>query len=43
MVLEVAIASGASHIITFNRKDLEPASQFDIIVVTPSQFLALLT
>lgn len=43
MVLEVAIASGASHIITFNRKDLEPASQFGIIVVTPSQFLALLT
>jgi len=43
MVLEVAIASGATHIITFNRKDLEPASQFGINVVTPSQFLARLT
>jgi predicted nucleic acid-binding protein len=39
MVLEVAIASGSSHIITFNQRDLEPATQFGIIVVTPSQFL----
>jgi hypothetical protein len=29
--------------ITFNRKDFEPASQFGIVGVTPSQFLALLT
>lgn len=42
MVLELAIASGASHIVTFNRKDLAPASRFSISVVTPSHFLSLL-
>lgn len=42
MVLEVAIASGASHIVTFNQRDLRPASQFGISVTTPSQFLSLI-
>lgn len=42
MVLELAVASGASHIVTFNLKDLLPASQFGISVVTPSSFLQLL-
>ncbi len=42
MVLELAVASGASHIVTFNIKDLLPASQFGISVVTPSNFLQLL-
>ena len=39
MVLEVAIAAGVSHIITFNKKDLKPASEFGIAVVQPSEFL----
>ena len=42
MVLEVAVASGASHIITFNKKDLKPASEFGISVVQPSEFLPLI-
>lgn len=42
MVLEVAVAAGASHIITFNKKDLKPASEFGISVVPPSEFLPLI-
>ena len=42
MVLEVAIAAGVSHIITFNKKDLKPASEFGIAVVHPSEFLPLI-
>jgi predicted nucleic acid-binding protein len=43
MVLELAIASGASHIVTFNYKDLHPAVQFGIAVVNPSQFIQLIS
>lgn len=42
MVLELAIASGASHIVTFNRRDLRLASQFGIVVLPPSDFIRLL-
>lgn len=42
MLLEVAVASGATHIVTFNRKDLQPASQFGIVVLPPSEFIRLL-
>lgn len=42
MVLEVAIASGSSHIVTFNHKDLHPAKNFGIAVVKPSEFIQLL-
>ncbi|MFM8984069.1 MAG: putative toxin-antitoxin system toxin component, PIN family [Spartobacteria bacterium] len=42
MVLEVAVAAGVSHIITFNHKHLKQASEFGIAVVTPSEFLNLL-
>jgi putative PIN family toxin of toxin-antitoxin system len=42
MVLELGIAAGASHIVTFNRRDFRPASEFGISVVAPSDFLALL-
>ncbi|GDY21736.1 PIN domain-containing protein [Verrucomicrobiota bacterium] len=42
MVLEVAIASGSSHIVTFNRKDLRLASQFGIVVLPPAEFIRLL-
>jgi len=41
-VLEVAIASGATHIVTFNRKDLRLASQFGITVSSPADFIRLL-
>lgn len=42
MVLELAIASGSSHIVSFNRKDFQPASEFGVAVVLPSEFLPLL-
>ena len=42
MVLEVAIASGATHIVTFNRKDLRLAAQFGITVLPPADFIRLL-
>lgn len=42
MVLEVAVAAGATHIITFNHRHLKQASEFGIAVVTPSEFLKLL-
>lgn len=42
MVLEVAIASGATHIVTFNHKDLRLASQFGITVLPPADFIRLL-
>lgn len=42
MVLELAIASGSSHIVTFNRRDFSPASKFGISVLLPSEFLPLL-
>jgi putative PIN family toxin of toxin-antitoxin system len=42
MVLEVAIASGATHIVTFNHQDLRLASQFGITVLPPAAFIRLL-
>lgn len=42
MLLELAVASGATHIVTFNRKHLLLSSRFGITVVTPSEFLQLL-
>jgi putative PIN family toxin of toxin-antitoxin system len=42
MVLEVAVAAGVSHIITFNHRHLKQASEFGIAVVTPSEFLIIL-
>ena len=42
MILEVAIASGASHIVTFNQKDLRSAFRFGITVLPPADFIRLL-
>jgi putative PIN family toxin of toxin-antitoxin system len=42
MVLEVAIAAGATHIVTFNHTDLRLASQFGITVLPPAAFIRLL-
>jgi predicted nucleic acid-binding protein len=40
MVLEVAVAAGCTHIVTFNGKDFAGAERFDIKVLTPQAFLA---
>ena len=42
LVLECALASGATHIITHNVRDFEPARNLGILVMTPSQFLTIL-
>ncbi len=42
MVLEVAITSRATHIVTFNRKDFRLAAQFGITVLLPADFIRLL-
>jgi putative PIN family toxin of toxin-antitoxin system len=39
VVLEAAVASSAAAIITFNKRDLEPAKRFGIAVMTPREFL----
>jgi len=42
MVLEVAVASGAEAIVTFNKKDFGAAAGFGIKVLTPKEFLGSL-
>lgn len=42
MVFEAAFASGATHIVTYNIRDLRPASEFGISVIRPADFLKLL-
>lgn len=39
MVLELAVAAGCSHIVTFNRRDFIGAERFGLRVVTPGGFL----
>ena len=39
MVLEAAVASSAECIVTFNKRDLKPAEQFGIELMTPREFL----
>jgi len=39
MVLELAVAAQAPHIVTFNAKDFRPASLFGISVIAPKTFL----
>ncbi len=39
LLVEVAVASQSSSIITFNVKDFAPVSQFGIKVETPGEFL----
>ena len=40
MVLEAAVASGCSHIVTFNIKDFSGSEQFGIRIVSPQTFLS---
>jgi len=42
MVLEVAVAAGVSHIITFNNQDFDDAKSFGITPIIPSRFHSLL-
>lgn len=42
MVLELAIASRARYIVTYNRRDFVEADRFQIQVVTPRKFLGIL-
>jgi putative PIN family toxin of toxin-antitoxin system len=42
MVLELAVASRASHIVTYNGGDFAAAERFGIQVVTPKAFLDVL-
>ncbi len=43
LVFECALASGATHIITHNTQDFRGAESLGISIVTPSQFLTILT
>ncbi len=38
-LIDLAVECQADFIITYNRKDLQPAEKFDIKVVTPLEFL----
>ena len=38
-ILELAIKANADYIITFNKKDLSPALEFGVRLVTPREFL----
>ena len=39
MVLELAVASGASRLVTHNVRDFRAARDFDVGVVTPGSYL----
>lgn len=41
-ILELAVAAGASHLVTFNRADFRGAERFGINVVEPRDFLRIL-
>jgi len=42
MVLEVAVASGAGYIVTYNGKDFAAAERFGIQAVTPKAFIDII-
>ena len=42
MVLELAVACAATHLVTFNKRDFAGAERFGINVVAPAEFLAVL-
>ena len=39
MVLELAVASGASRLVTHNVRDFRAARDFDVGIVTPGSYL----
>ena len=42
LVLELAVACGAAHIITHNRRDFTDAERFGIVPLSPGEFLTKL-
>jgi putative PIN family toxin of toxin-antitoxin system len=42
MVLEAAIASGSTHIVTFNLRHFKPATRFGVTATWPGYFLNLI-
>jgi predicted nucleic acid-binding protein len=42
MILELAVAANATHIVTHNVRDFRGCDRFDIAAVTPAKFLELL-
>jgi putative PIN family toxin of toxin-antitoxin system len=41
-ILELAVAAGATHFVTFNRADFQGAKDFGINVVEPREFLRII-
>lgn len=41
-ILELAVAAGASYIVTFNRADFQGAERFGVNVVEPREFLRIM-
>ena len=39
LILEVAVAAGATHIVTYNGRDFRGADRFGLMVVTPIELL----
>jgi putative PIN family toxin of toxin-antitoxin system len=39
LILEVAVAAGATHIVTYNGRDFRGADRFGLMVVTPVELL----
>lgn len=39
LILEVAVAAAATHIVTYNRRDFRGVDQFGLVVVTPVEVL----
>ena len=39
LILEVAVAAGATHIVTYNGRDFRGADQFGLMIVTPAELL----
>ena len=42
MVLELAVTSASTHIVTYNQRDFQGAEQFGIRVVTAKEFLQII-
>jgi predicted nucleic acid-binding protein len=42
LILELALASASSYIVTHNREDFRDAERFGIGVITPGEFLRIL-
>lgn len=42
MVLELAVAAGCTHIVTFNIYDFTETEEFGVKIVTPKEFLKIL-